>query len=102
MLVSVDWVRDFVSVPDLKPEEIYKTFTLSTAEVEEVKIKNAHLEKIVIAEILSFEKHPEADKLNLVTFKISDSDIRKVICGASNVKVGIRIPRQSRPNEYLL
>ena len=92
MLVSVDWVRDFVSVPDLKPEEIYKTFTLSTAEVEEVKIKNAHLEKIVIAEILSFEKHPEADKLNLVTFKISDSDIRKVICGASNVKIGLRIP----------
>lgn len=92
MLVSVDWVRDYVSVPDLTPEEIYKRFTLSTAEVEEVKIKNAHLEKIVIAEIISFEKHPEADKLNLVTFKFSDSDIRKVVCGASNVKVGIRIP----------
>lgn len=92
MLVSVDWVRDYVSVPDLAPEEIYKRFTLSTAEVEEVKIKNAHLEKIVIAEILSFEKHPEADKLNLVTFKISETDIRKVICGASNVKVGIKIP----------
>lgn len=92
MLVSVDWVRDYVSVPDLAPEEIYKRFTLSTAEVEEVKIKNAHLEKIVIAEILSFEKHPEADKLNLVTFKISETDIRKVICGASNVKVGLRIP----------
>lgn len=39
MLVSVDWVRDYVSVPDLAPEEIYKRFTLSTAEVEEVKIK---------------------------------------------------------------
>lgn len=92
MLVSVDWVRDFVKVPDLSPDEIYKKFTLSTAEVEEVKIKNAHLEKIQVVEILSFEKHPEADKLNLVTFKLSDTDIRKVICGASNVKVGLKVP----------
>lgn len=92
MLVSVDWVRDFVKVPDLSPEEIYKKFTLSTAEVEEVKIKNAHLEKIQVVEILSFEKHPEADKLNLVTFKLSETDIRKVVCGASNVKVGLKVP----------
>jgi phenylalanyl-tRNA synthetase beta chain len=92
MLISIDWIRDFTEVPNLPVKDIYTRFTLATAEVEDVKSIGEHLEKIVIAEIISFEKHPEADKLNLVTFKISDSDIRKVVCGASNVKVGIRIP----------
>jgi phenylalanyl-tRNA synthetase beta chain len=92
MLISIDWIRDFVSVPNLPAKDIYTRFTLATAEVEDVITIGEHLEKIVVAEILSFEKHPEADKLNLVTFKISETDIRKVVCGASNVKVGIKIP----------
>lgn len=92
MLISIDWIRDFVDVPNIPAKDIYTRFTLATAEVEGIETVGEHLEKIVIAEILSFEKHPEADKLNLVTFKISDTDIRKVVCGASNVKVGIKIP----------
>lgn len=95
MLISLDWIRDFTDVPNLPNKEIYSRFTLATAEVEEIISVGEHLEQIVIAEILSFEKHPEADKLNLVTFKISDTDIRKVVCGASNVKVGIKIPYAS-------
>lgn len=92
MLISIDWIRDFVDIPNLPSKDIYTKFTLTTAEVEDVKTFNEHLEKIVVAEILSFEKHPEADKLNLVTFKISETDIRKVVCGASNVRVGIKVP----------
>ena len=92
MLISIDWIRDFTEVPNLPSKDLYTRFTLATAEVEDVKNVGEHLEKIVIAEILSFEKHPEADKLNLVTFTIGNNDIRKVVCGASNVKVGIKIP----------
>ena len=92
MLISIDWIRDFTDVPNLPAKDLYTRFTLATAEVEDVTTVGEHLEKIVIAEILSFEKHPEADKLNLVTFTIGNNDVRKVVCGASNVKVGIRIP----------
>lgn len=92
MLISIDWIRDFTNVPNLPEKDLYTKFTLATAEVEDVKTISEHLEKIIIAEIMSFEKHPEADKLNLVTFKVSDTDTRKVVCGASNVKVGIKIP----------
>jgi phenylalanyl-tRNA synthetase beta chain len=92
MLISIDWIRDFTKVPNLPEKELYTKFTLATAEVEDVKTVGEHLEKIVIAQIISFEKHPEADKLNLVTFKISDTDERRVVCGASNVKIGIKIP----------
>ena len=92
MLISIDWINDFVNVPNLSSKELASRFTLATAEVEDVHSIGEHLEKIVIAEILAIEKHPEADKLNLVTFKISDTDIRKVVCGASNVAVGIKVP----------
>lgn len=92
MLISIDWIRDFSDVPNIPAKDIYTRFTLATAEVEDVITVGEHLEKIVVAEIISFEKHPEADKLNLVTFKISETDIRKVVCGASNVSVGIRVP----------
>ena len=92
MLISIDWIRDFTDVPNLPAKDIYTRFTLATAEVEDVITVGEHLEKIVVAEILSFEKHPEADKLNLVTFSIGDGTTKKVVCGASNVKVGIRIP----------
>lgn len=92
MLISIDWIRDFTDVPNLSSKDLYTRFTLATAEVEDVISMNEHLEKIVVAQIISFEKHPDADKLKLVTFKTSEDKIQKVICGASNVRVGIRVP----------
>ncbi len=92
MLISTDWIKEFVNIPNLPAKDIAGRFTLATAEVEDVLTVNEFLENIVVAEILSFERHPEADKLNLVTFKISESDIRKVVCGAANVKVGLKVP----------
>ena len=92
MLISIDWIRDFVSLPNFSAKDIYTRFTLATAEVEGIITVDEHLEKIVVAEILSFEKHPEADKLNLVTFRISETEVKSVVCGASNVKAGLKIP----------
>ncbi len=97
MLISLDWIKDFVKIPDLTPQEISTKFTLGTAEVEDIIVHGEHFERIVIAEIVSIKKHPEADKLNLVSFKlkngeISSSDLKEVVCGASNVKVGMKVP----------
>lgn len=92
MLISIDWIKDFVNVPDLSPKEIGSRFTLATAEVEDIISTGEVFDKIKVVEIVSFEKHPEADKLNLVTFKINDTETRRVVCGASNVRVGLKIP----------
>lgn len=92
MLISIDWIKDFVKLPDLSPKEIGSKFTLATAEVEDVVSVGGVLEDVKVVEIVSFEKHPEADKLNLVTFKINETETRKVVCGASNVRVGLKIP----------
>ena len=90
MLISIDWIKDFVNVPtDMTPKELGEKFTLATAEVEDVLTIGEHLEKITVVEVLEKEKHPEADKLNLVTFT-NGKDNFKVVCGASNVTVGMK------------
>lgn len=89
MLISIDWIKDFTKIPDLSPKELGSKFTLATAEVEDVQTVGAHLSVIKVVEVLEKEKHPEADKLNLVTFT-NGTDTFKVVCGASNVTVGMR------------
>jgi phenylalanyl-tRNA synthetase beta chain len=92
MLISIDWIKDFVSIPEMDPVKLGEKFTLACAEVEGVHSSGEHLKKMSVAKVLEIEKHPEADKLNLVTFEIGNGEKRKVVCGASNVRVGMKTP----------
>ena len=91
MKISLDWIKDFVELPDLSPREMGVKFTLSTCEVEGVEETNAHMEKVIVAEITSVEPHPEADKLRLVSFETGSGE-RRVVCGAPNVAPGMKVP----------
>lgn len=90
MLISTEWIKEFVKLPSVSAKEIGIRFTLGTAEVEDVIETGAYLKQVRVAEIVSIEKHPEADKLNLVTFNFGEKESARVVCGASNVKVGLR------------
>ena len=91
MLISLDWIKDFVDIKDdVDTKELESLFTLGVAEVEKTEVVGDHLSKIKIAEVVEKEKHPEADKLNLVTFHIGDGKNLKVVCGAPNVKIGMK------------
>lgn len=92
MLISLDWIKDFVNLPDMKPDDLANDFTMTTAEVEEVTTTNKHLEVIKVAQIKSLRKHPEADKLNLVTFDFGGKELKEVVCGAPNVRKGLKVP----------
>ncbi len=92
MLISIDWIKDFVELPTQDPQELGNRFTLGSAEVEEVVIAGEYLEQIRIAEVTKIEPHPEADKLNLVTFNYGESEPKRVVCGASNVRLGMKTP----------
>jgi len=93
MLISIDWIKDFVELPsELSAAEIGSRFTLATAEVEEVISVGDFFEKIRVCQIKEIEKHPEADKLNLVTFDFGEAETKRVVCGAANVKVGLKVP----------
>ncbi len=92
MFVSTDWIKDFVELPDIDSSELGSRFTMATCEVEEVKTHGEFLKGITIAQIESIKKHPEADKLNLVTVKLSDTESKEVVCGANNVEIGKKVP----------
>ena len=82
MLISLNWIKDFVKIPDLPAKELGSMFTLATAEVEDVIIKGESLKPILCVEIKSLKPHPEADKLNLVTFDLGNGQTKEVVCGA--------------------
>jgi phenylalanyl-tRNA synthetase beta chain len=92
MLISLNWIKDFVELPALSAKELASKFTLATAEVEEIKIKGEALASILCVEIKSLRPHPEADKLNLVTFDFGQGQLKEVVCGAPNVRVGLKVP----------
>lgn len=91
MLISLNWIKDFVDIPDMSPKELSSLFTLATAEVEDVIVKGENLKPILCVEIKSLKPHPEADKLNLVTI-FTGKEEREIVCGATNVRVGLKVP----------
>ena len=89
MLVSMNWIRDFVDLDGQNIEELIHRFTLSTAEVEGIEYKGADIENIVVGEILSCEDHPDSDHLHVL--KVDGGDgIYDVVCGAPNARAGIK------------
>ncbi|MBD64003.1 MAG: phenylalanine--tRNA ligase subunit beta [Halobacteriovoraceae bacterium] len=92
MLISLNWINDFVKLPQMDADDLANSFTMTTAEVEEVKTTLQHLKEIKVAQIKSLRKHPEADKLNLVTFDFGGKEVKEVVCGAPNVREGLKIP----------
>ena len=62
MLISLNWIKDYVNLDGIEVDELVKRFGLSTAEVEGVEYKGKNIENVVVAEILSVENHPNSQK----------------------------------------
>jgi phenylalanyl-tRNA synthetase beta chain len=92
MLISLNWIKDFVDLPSMPPKELASKFTLATAEVEDVIIKGEGLRPVTVVEIKSLKPHPDSDKLNLVTFDVGNGTTKEVVCGAPNVRPGLKVP----------
>ena len=91
MFISINWIKDFVDLSDLDIDELIHKFSLSTAEVEnEIFYKGSDVSGVVVAEIKSVENHPESKKLHLLKVDAGDGKLTDVVCGAPNVKVGMK------------
>ena len=91
MFLSMNWISDFVDFSGLDKMELIHKFSLSTAEVEsEIFFKGAELSGVVVAEIKSVEEHPESKKLHLLKVDAGDEELTDVVCGAPNVRVGMK------------
>ena len=91
MLVSMNWISDFVDLSGLDLNDLIHRFTLSTAEVEEVYELGTEVRGVVVGKIVKIEEHPNSQKLHLVTLDLGGSE-QTCVCGAPNVRVGMRVP----------
>lgn len=91
MFLSMNWISDFVDFTGLDKVELIHQFSLSTAEVEnEIFFKGSDLSGVVVAEIKSVENHPDSKKLHLLKVDAGDDELTDVVCGAPNVRVGMK------------
>lgn len=87
----MNWISDFVDFTGLDKVDLIHRFSLSTAEVEnEIFFKGSDISGIVVAEIKSVENHPESKKLHLLKVDAGDGELTDVVCGAPNVRVGLK------------
>ncbi len=91
MFISMNWIKDFVDLEGLDTLKLISQFSLSTAEVEnDIFFKGSDISGIVVAEIMSVENHPESKKLHLLKVDAGDGKLTDVVCGAPNVRVGMK------------
>ena len=87
----MNWISDFVDLSGIDKIKLINKFSLSTAEVEnEIFFKGSDISGIVVAEIKSVENHPESKKLHLLKVDAGDGTLTDVVCGAPNVRVGMK------------
>lgn len=100
MLISLEWLNEFVDLKDKTAEEISESLTMSGLEVEEIEKKGAKFTNIITALIKNIENHPDSDHLHLVTID-NGTSVRTVVCGAQNIEVGQIIPYASIGSKVL-
>jgi phenylalanyl-tRNA synthetase beta chain len=90
MKVSLEWLSDFVAI-SLSENELVDAITMAGIEVESVVRQGGNFEHVIVAEILTSEKHPSADRLSVCKVSIG-SETRQIVCGAKNYQIGDKVP----------
>jgi phenylalanyl-tRNA synthetase beta chain len=90
MKVSLNWIKDFVEI-QIGLKELLDLLTMAGLEVEGAVSVGEGFEKVVVAEIQSVRRHPNADRLSLVEVKTHQGNL-SIVCGATNIKAGQKVP----------
>ncbi len=91
MIITRTWLNNFIDISKVSDEKLYETFNSIGLEVDSIK-KYTIPEKVVVGEIISCGKHPNADKLRVCQIDIGDGSIRQIVCGAANVAYAKFVP----------
>src|SRR4030042_2941688 len=90
MKISLNWLKDYVEIR-MEIKELINLLTMAGLEVEQATSTGEGFDKIVVAEISSIRKHPNADRLSLVEVK-SEKEKFSIVCGATNIRGGQKVP----------
>src|SRR5580698_1507229 len=90
MKVTLNWLKQYVDF-NWSPEELTERLTMLGLEVEGVQKIAAEFDGIVVAQVVTRDKHPNADKLSLCRVNDGTGE-RQIVCGAQNFKAGDKVP----------
>ena len=91
MNTSLSWIKAYVPDLDVTAQEYTDAMTLTGTKVEGFERLDKNLEKIVVGEILSIDRHTDADKLVICQVNVGDETLQ-IVTGAPNVHVGDKVP----------
>ena len=92
MLVSLNWIKDYVKLPDdMDLKKLAYDLTMSTVEVEDAEELAKKFDGIVVGVITELLPHPNADKLRICKTDIGGGEIKDIVCGGSNLEVGQKV-----------
>lgn len=85
MYISMNWIKDFVNLDGIEPEELMKKFNLTTAEIEGYEHKGLETTGVIFAKIEKVENHPNSDHLHILAVN-TGTEVLQIVCGAPNVR----------------
>ncbi|MFL9610304.1 phenylalanine--tRNA ligase subunit beta [Methylobacillus sp. Pita2] len=91
MQFSEHWLRQYVN-PALDSQGLSHALTMAGLEVEELEPVAPGFTKVVVAEIISAEKHPDADRLQVCKVNVGSGEPLQIVCGAPNARAGLKAP----------
>lgn len=91
MKFSENWLRTYVN-PDLDSDHLAHQLTMAGLEVEALEAVAPAFDKVVVGEVMSLEKHPDADRLNICRVSVGAGEPLQIVCGAANVHAGAKVP----------
>ena len=91
MKFSEKWLREWVN-PELSSDELVEKLTQAGLEVDGTEGVAGDFKGVVVGQVISVEAHPDADKLRLCQVDIAVDEPLSIVCGASNVREGLKIP----------
>ncbi|MEI6092525.1 MAG: phenylalanine--tRNA ligase subunit beta, partial [bacterium] len=90
MRISLNWLGTFLDIDKSKAAYIAESLTNRGIEVEAIEYQGKGLDKVVVGKIITKDKHPNADKLSVLSVDVGKETLQ-IVCGASNMKAGDKI-----------
>ncbi len=91
MKFSEQWLREWVD-PPVTAAQLVEQLTMAGLEVDAVEPVAPVFTGVVVGQVLSIEPHPDADKLRVCRVAVGAAETLQIVCGAANVRVGMRVP----------
>lgn len=90
MKISENWLRQWVN-PTNSSDELGEQLTMLGLELDGMEPIAPMFYGVVIGQVITCNKHPDADKLRITTVNIGTDTLLQIVCGASNVRVGLKV-----------